>query len=409
MLKNKKNIFRNEKGMVLVVGLLIIMVLTLLITTAVMTTTTDLKITGNYKTSEMAFYAAEAGIEEARERLRYNYLPDDGGLTSRIKEANDTERQSPSWSKTISATGTHRSIQSALSYEVTIEHQKNTSGAVLYWRDFNNDGLNERDPNFINEFKTPNIYKVTSTGYAAGAQKTITVEMTRLPPITAPAALYVEAVTTIQGSSTNVIGVDQCGGASLPGVVTTLAETTVTANGHPNVCGVSQPCTLADPWDVVGLGTNMDIQALVDQWKTSANSKYTYTGNKTDTGMAWGIPTLGATLQNPSTCSASNIVYYNMTGNTIKLSGGSSGCGILLVDGDLDINGGFNWNGMVIVAGSITYTGGGNKNITGAVLAGGSVDADLVGGNANIVYCSSAINKLTQNRPLKKLSWEESM
>jgi hypothetical protein len=254
-----------------------------------------------------------------------------------------------------------------------------------------------------------NIYLVTSVGYAAGAQKTITVEMTRLPPITAPAALYVEAVTTIQGSSTNVIGVDQCGGASLPGVVTTLAETTVSANGHPNVCGVTQACTLADPWDVVGLGTNMDIQALVDQWKTSANSKYTYTGNKTDTGMAWGIPTLGATLQNPSTCSASNIVYYNMTGNTIKLSGGSSGCGILLVDGDLDINGGFNWNGMVIVSGSITYTGGGNKNITGAVLAGGSVDADLVGGNANIVYCSSAINSLTQNRPLKKLSWEESM
>jgi Tfp pilus assembly protein PilX len=409
MLKNKKNIFRNEKGMVLVVGLLIIMVLTLLITTAVMTTTTDLKITGNYKTSEMAFYAAEAGIEEARARLRYNYLPDDGGLTSRIKEANDTERQSPSWSKTISATGTHRSIQSALSYEVTIEHQKNTSGAVLYWRDFNNDGLNERSTAFINEFKTPNIYKVTSTGYASGAQKTITVEMTRLPPITAPAALYVEAVTTIQGTSTNVIGVDQCGGASLPGVVTTLAETTVKKNGNPNVCGVTQACTLADPWDVVGLGTNMDIEALVADWKTSANSKYTYAADRTDTGMAWGTPTLGATLQDPSTCSASNIVYYNMNGNTIKLSGGSSGCGILLVDGDLDINGGFNWNGMVIVAGSITYTGGGDKNVTGAVLAGGSLDADLVGGNANIVYCSSAINNLTANRPLKKLSWEESM
>ena len=119
--------------------------------------------------------------------------------------------------------------------------------------------------------------------------------------------------------------------------------------------------------------------------------------------MAWGTPTLGATLQNPSTCSASNIVYYNMNGNTIKLSGGSSGCGILLVDGDLDINGGFNWNGMVIVNGSITYTGGGDKNVTGAVLAGGSLDADLVGGNANIVYCSSAINNLTAKQAFKKI------
>ena len=98
-----------------------------------------------------------------------------------------------------------------------------------------------------------------------------------------------------------------------------------------------------------------------------------------------------------------------MNGNTIKLSGGTSGCGLLIVDGDLDLNGSFSWNGMVIVNGSITYTGGGNKNITGGVLSGGSLDADLVGGNANIVYCSSAISNLTENRPSKILSWKENM
>src|SRR3989304_2637297 len=61
---------RDERGMVRVVGLLLIVVLMMLGTTAVLTSTTDMMIGANYKTSNQAFYAAEAGVEEARERLR---------------------------------------------------------------------------------------------------------------------------------------------------------------------------------------------------------------------------------------------------------------------------------------------------------------------------------------------------
>jgi hypothetical protein len=123
--------------------------------------------------------------------------------------------------------------------------------------------------------------------------------------------------------------------------------------------------------------------------------------------MSWGTPTMGATLQNPSSCSTTNVVYYNTNGTDIKLAGGTQGCGILLVDGDLEVNGGFMWHGMVIVTGSVRYLGGGDKNVTGAVLAGGSMDADLVGGNANIVYCSSAISNQSYNQAMRRLSWAE--
>jgi hypothetical protein len=150
----------------------------------------------------------------------------------------------------------------------------------------------------------------------------------------------------------------------------------------------------------------MDIQSIVNSWRDAANYQYSVSGD-THTGMAWGTPTMGATLQNPSSCSTTNVVYYNTNGTDIKLAGGTSGCGILLVDGDLEVNGGFTWHGMVIVSGSIRYLGGGDKNITGAVLAGGSMDADLVGGNANIVYCSSAINNQSYYQALRKLSWAE--
>jgi hypothetical protein len=63
-------IHKNENGMVTAVALLLLAVLALLGTTAVVVTSTDILIGGNYKISGQAFYAAEAGTEEARGRLR---------------------------------------------------------------------------------------------------------------------------------------------------------------------------------------------------------------------------------------------------------------------------------------------------------------------------------------------------
>lgn len=59
----------DEKGMVLVLGLLLVSVLSLVGTTAVMTSTTDMKINSNYKSGAQAFYIADAGIERARAQL----------------------------------------------------------------------------------------------------------------------------------------------------------------------------------------------------------------------------------------------------------------------------------------------------------------------------------------------------
>jgi len=62
-------IHKNEKGMVLPLGLMFLAIIAILGTTAVIVTTTDLKIGSNYRASEQAFYAAEAGIQEALYRL----------------------------------------------------------------------------------------------------------------------------------------------------------------------------------------------------------------------------------------------------------------------------------------------------------------------------------------------------
>ena len=53
--------YNNEKGFVLPLGLIFLAIIALLGTTAVIVTTTDIKIGSNYKLSQQAFYAAEAG------------------------------------------------------------------------------------------------------------------------------------------------------------------------------------------------------------------------------------------------------------------------------------------------------------------------------------------------------------
>jgi hypothetical protein len=381
------------------VGLLLTAMLTLLGATAALFTSTDLLIGGQYKTSNRTFYAAEAGAEEARARLRLNAasaLIADAYPTStqwRAYIGSIAQAQAQGYNSSLSTHLRKDTFQVGLDYVVTIRHKTNGSSQILYWGDDNGDGVNTQN---VTEGK--NIYIVTSAGYTSTSSRTVEIETSRIPNITVPGALYVEAYTTIQGSSTNIIGTDACGSYDQPAIRTTLPPGNVQQTGSPNIIGTPDAITYNS--------TNMDVQAIVDSLTASAN--YAYTVNaETHSGMNWGTPTPGATQQDPSSCSVHNIVRYNTNDTYIRLTGGSSGCGILLVEGDLDIHGNFSWYGPVIVSGSVTLTGGGNKNITGAVLAGGSADADLVGGNANLVNCSAAIGSQTENMPLKIHNWRE--
>jgi Tfp pilus assembly protein PilX len=383
------SIYKNESGIVTAVALLLLAVLVLLGTSAMVMTSTDILISGNYKVSEVAFYAAEAGVEEARARLR-------GAATAKI---NDTAPNSPEWKAYIgtlamaqakgfnSGSSSHSrldSLQTGMNYVVEIRHKVDAANKVVY-------------------SAGNNIYLVTSTGYTGNSSRTVELEVVRASPLTVPGPLYVEANANIQGASTVIIGADPatgkepCGGPSVAAVTTTNAASSVEI--HQNATVTGSPL-------VKEYGADLDIEAMVNSLKQQANFSYNVT-SATHTGMNWGTPTIIANTK-PSTCSVHNIVYYNTNGTDIKLAGGTSGCGILLVDGDLDVNGGFAWHGVLVVTGSLKYTGGGNKQVTGGMLAGEDADADVeVGGNASIVYCSSAVNSQTVNLPLRVLSWRD--
>jgi Tfp pilus assembly protein PilX len=403
---NGTSLYENERGMVTAVALLLMAVLTLLGTAAVVMTSTDIQIGGNYKVSELAFYAAEAGVEEARARLRAT------AGANRIDDDYETSTQWRAYIGTLamaqklgfdSSKVTHsrtNSLQSDINYVVEIRHKTDAAGNIMYWGDHDNDGIITRNT-AVGNSNNGNIYLVTSSGYTTNSYRTVEAEMAKIPPITVPSPLYVKANTKIQGSSTDIIGIDMCGGSDKPGIVTTNNPGSIEISGGPNITGAGGTTP-----NITYNGVNLDIDATVNSLKKLANYSYNVS-SATHTGMNWGLPTLGANLESPSTCGVHNIVYYNTNGTDIKLTGDSSGCGILLVEGDFEAHGGFSWHGVIIVTGSVKYTGGGGKQLTGGMLSGGSVDADVVGGNANIVYCSSAVKNQTESFPVWMLSWRD--
>ncbi len=403
--------YSNNHGIALVTSLMFIVVLALLGATSATVTTLSSQASGNYKASIQAFQTAEAGTEEARARLRAT-------ATSRI---NDNAQTSTTWQTFIGSTTQAQaygytgsasqvraeSLQTALQYTVVIQHATNASGQILYWGDPTGTGTNTRTATVLPQ---QNIYLVTSYGTRGGANDVVQTQVAPVPPVPIPGTVYVAANTTIQGSSTIINGMDQCGSVNRPGVFTPLPET---QNGHPTIDQNGHPRVTGNPAFQYN-GSPLNVSALVNTLKGSADSTYTFSSNTTVTGMSWGTPTLTDThnQESPLQCSESHTVYYNMNGKSLKLAGGTQGCGILLVDGDLEINGGFSWYGPVLVTGSVTYTGGGNKNISGALIAGDSLTAHIetndIGGNATILNCSAAIRNSTQSRPLLVLNWKQS-
>lgn len=411
----------NENGTVLTVALIFVAILAVVGATAVMMTTTDMNIGANYKAAEKAFYAAEAGVHEARERLRlkpasdpaYAYIITDAHTDAAQWTAyigTDPKSQKKGYDSTNSMHNRVASLQTDIDYTVVITHQLDTSDPtkVLYWGDADGDGDFERHTDDTKN--DPNIYLITGYGTAEGSAKTVRLEATRVPQVTIKAALYSGTSARIQGASTDIIGEDRCGGGiDLPGVATPVDEASapVTLIGGPTITGEGE----TDPSISYSESPALDVQGMVDSLKKSADFSYTVNSvTQTDSttpgpGDGWGTPTPGASLEDPSSCSEFNIVHYDTGGTYLKLSGGVSGCGILLVEGDLEAHGGFSWYGPVIVTGSFTFTGGGDTNITGAVITGEDTDGDIIGGNTNIVYCSTAIQN--PNHALAVLNWRE--
>jgi len=422
----KTKYLRDENGIAFVLALMLLLVLTLIGISALNTSTDDIRISGNERAFVEAFYAAEAGIHEVLGRL-WAKKADPTGV---VKPIPDSDPLNPAWKLLLardSGRGAARigyvsgnqncvaSLQDQLDFGVVIEHKI--------------DGSSSNFPDEVVQFNGDPIYVLKSYGFGTeGAMKVIEAEIS--PGFSVPGALYSEKEVDVFGNSTIINGMDQCGTMNKPGISITL----------PNPCSPPQCDAVGDPIQTTGGNPptingspdreyntrDLDLEGMIKYFVDNklVDFAYDYSVNKTLTGYSdqWGIPTLstaappGKGSEYPlSYTGEMNIVYFNMHGTkTIKLSGGSHGAGILLVDGNLEINGGFLWYGVIVVLGAVDYTGGGEKNVTGGVLTGENAIIPVdISGNAGILFCSEAVSKLYDKisnkgvNPFKVTKWRE--
>ena len=377
----------------MVLAILLLLVLSLIGMSAINTTSFNNAISGNKRISEDAFNVAEAGIQEFLGRFRE-------GATGEVA---DTEEDLSAWrlyiaqnQESAAAIGYspgnpnhhfYQSLQNRMDFGIELRHKVNIANAV------------------IKKSGHP-AYRLISHGFTQeGGKKLIEAELNRSPDLDPDGALYSERPVNIHGSSTYIQGMDACGSNHVAGIAVTLSSTPtdpITTSGHPTIQGDPPAQYSAE---------NRSLRDMIDYLKRDANFTYDYNSNQTLTGYSdlWGIPSGSGTETALTYTGPMNIIYFNMHGKTLKLSGGSHGAGILLVDGHLDLNGGFKWYGLVVVIGALDYTGGGNKNITGGVMAGESATIQVdVGGNAGIINCSDIANRLKDKvTPVKLISWRE--
>lgn len=398
----------NEKGMVLVVAIMLIAVLLLIGATSVFVSNSDLKMSGNYRTGAQAFYIADAGVERARDQLRAdiaantvsqllaaragadNALADSSSISNFYSGESFTSDDVPYIAGTSFGAGTYR----------------------VYLTNDSTDGITST---------TDTNKTVTLTSFAQGAGNSFVVvqavvQKPSVPPF--PGAIVLPGPNVVfHGGNSNASSVEG-GPESAVSLTSADAEATVEANlisinrikNYTCDAGKGEPCINNEPAQFSPQLTTVNgIETLSSLFKSSADSVIT---------GGTGADSYSLSEAQVGTATNRKIVYVE--GNATL--GPVNGAGILVVTGQLILNGNFNYNGVIICIGqgNLLRNGGGNGTITGAVYVAQTRDTSNAvlttlgvptyntngGGNTDIIYDPNAIDNAGGSK-FVKLSWKQ--
>jgi len=257
------------------------------------------------------------------------------------------------------------------------------------------------------------LVTVTSTATFMDAQHTTVVEAAadRVPFIPGPGAMYLSA-TTIAALKKNAIS----GNIEINGYDHDLDGNQIAGTPKPGigVDGETQRLAIIDMINeakinnIVGAGGKPSVMVVNDttDWSEYAQllaDNPDYLINAQDQIKyinSWG------TLSEPK------VTFIN--GDiTLNNSQSASGCGILVINGNLTINGDFNYKGLLVSFKSATVQIklSGNVEILGSLVAAGNeIDVDVSAGNFRSLYSTEALAKIQDLLVTKRFSiltwWE---
>jgi Tfp pilus assembly protein PilX len=377
-------LLNNESGLILIAALTLLTALILVGVTAFIVASTDVKVGGNFKTSQTALQVAMAGAEQARQNLR---------------AANASSTDTTKFSEELAARVGANSVLNG--YAPSTDDSPIASSSTLvsgytynvYLTNDSTDGASNT---------TDGNSKVVLTSVATGPSNAKAIVTTTIQLFSFsgnnPATLYSKDNTSLNGSSITISGTDagNCGGSNLSAVYVYSDPPsnthTLTENGSPTLSG--------NPPTQTGT-TSLDLQSYVDSLKGGATVTLTEdvsaSGNAT---TSYGSATNYVTVYSDATQQVDGELRLNNV----------TGYGILLVKGNLQLAGNIDWHGIIIATGVITASGGGDnsKNIQGQIYSGASSLGDTnVSGSVSIGYNSCDVKKAMSSQPLKLVNWKQ--
>lgn len=396
----------NERGLALVVALLVLLVLSLLAALLMATVRVETKIAGHSMRSSEALSIAEAGIAEALTRVRTGEIDASGANPRMVAEIfNAAPGSVPAVGPDTTAIATGQPAGEWLPYStpakgpdvLMLQYKTDPAKTVVYRYD------RSLTPPIQTASGLP-ILVINSTGRVGASRTSVEGEFIRKPyiananaAITANVGIHFNGTAKVCGfnhrinTPTGTAGVHPggpCAGwgtgtNNLPGAWSTgdvTSQGAAAQAGSPSSWQEYQTGFYAGPWDVLGM-----TQAEFFSWI--------------------GAPVNGVPANlNGILYLDNNTVTQDRSGGPYGLNGGD-GEGMLYIDGDAIINGNFTYRGLIYVEGDLQING--TCWILGGIIVKGISDIDVANGTATILYSKDAIeqNVSKHGGQFVRLSW----
>ena len=394
---------RNERGVALMMALLVLLVISLLSVTLLMSVNVETKVASLSLRQVQALNLAEAGVGEAIARIRNGDIPSNANPLQVAQIFNALPGNVPVLGTDSVALATSQPAGAWLAYTtarktdsvLTVSYKTNAAKTQIYKYDPSKNPAVQTVSGFP-------IFVVTSTGRQGAAYGRVVAEVIQKPvnanvkgALAADKGINFSGNSEICGFNHNIAtpagtrGRPPCDGwelasGHLPGA---WSSGMITSGGSSNQEGSpvanspGQTGFYSGPWDAFSMG-----QAEFFSWVGAPRSS--------EPSNPQGIYYLD---NNGTSQDASGDFKYN----------GGTGEGLLYVDGDLAINGNFIFRGMVYIEGDLKING--TCWILGGIIVKGRSQIKIANGSCTILYSGDTItqNIAKYGGQFVTLSWRE--
>lgn len=451
----------NESGAAMIVALLLMVVMITLIPAAMELTSGEFQRTTDFSKDREAFFIADAGIEHAKAVFAANTIDDvlfgtDQDLTTFTD--NGTFTDDSGTAPTLITGSTAVNATSKIDTAAHDYSQVAYNGGTYLIRVWDNDDaalcpkdslnvtlctavhadptLNTNNEAWVDRDGFVNVESIGTT--ADGVTTTIHAKIKRkiFPPSSFPSAVTLTgpaSIISVGGAGFQVHGANGTNGDgygigdpptadnSCPGVEAIATESTGTiqqvGNGNEGSC--TDPTCMA-----ANSGTFNNFDGASGSSPAIETGQTSFTGVEGEELRTELIPQANAVYNGSQglsgvtlgTLAVPQITYFD---DSLTLNGNSTGFGVLIVDGDLDISGSLDFNGIILIGACSTcacptcpgaLVGTGSATIYGAMVVGNAVNATVnFTGSADIYYSCAAINLANSiiNLNFENVAWKE--